>query len=120
MSGRATTRRMFNYTTAIETVTRHAIRKLEAFAHIELERLLIAWTPCRDHGPYGTFAKVVPLRFQDGAQTRRVGRRTFRMPPIQHEGREILYLVYFYLPRFQNLAYREKLITILHELYHVA
>ena len=56
----------------------------------------------------GIFAKVVPLRFENGAQTTRHGRRFYRMPPLQHEGREILYLIYFYLPRFQDLGYRDK------------
>jgi hypothetical protein len=35
-------------------------------------------------------------------------------------GREMLYILSFYLPRFQNLDFREKLITVLHELWHIS
>jgi hypothetical protein len=32
----------------------------------------------------------------------------------------MLYILSFYLPRFQNLPLREKLITVLHELWHIS
>src|SRR5205085_1752990 len=34
-------------------------------------------------------------------------------------GREMLYVLSFYLPRFMDLDFREKLITIVHELWHI-
>ncbi len=41
------------------------------------------------------------------------------MPRVTHGGREILYVVYFCLPRFQNLGFKAKLTTVFHELYHI-
>ena len=32
----------------------------------------------------------------------------------------MLYLLSFYMPRFQNLSFREKLVTILHEMWHIS
>src|SRR6187200_360364 len=32
----------------------------------------------------------------------------------------MLYILSVYLPRFQNLDFREKLITVLHELWHIS
>ena len=32
----------------------------------------------------------------------------------------MLYLLSFYMPRFQNQAFGEKLVTILHELWHIS
>jgi hypothetical protein len=32
----------------------------------------------------------------------------------------MLYILSFYLPRFHDLPFREKLITILHELWHIS
>jgi hypothetical protein len=32
----------------------------------------------------------------------------------------MLYILSFYLPRFQDLVLREKLITVLHELWHIS
>jgi hypothetical protein len=47
-------------------------------------------------------------------------RVTCTMPTITHRGMEMLYLVYFLVPRFLNLSLREKLITVFHELYHIS
>ena len=33
---------------------------------------------------------------------------------------EVLYVLTFYLPRFQDNTFREKMITVLHELYHIS
>jgi hypothetical protein len=39
---------------------------------------------------------------------------------IGPDGREMLYILNFYLPRFLDLPLREKLETIVHELWHVS
>ena len=36
-----------------------------------------------------------------------------------HNGEEMLYILNFYLPRFLNLPLKEKLDTVLHELWHI-
>ena len=48
----------------------------------------------------------------------RRGRR-YRIEPLVVDGRERLYILTFCLPRFLELTYREKLVTVFHELYHV-
>ena len=35
-------------------------------------------------------------------------------------GRELLYILNFYLPRFMDLDFREKLVTVFHELWHIS
>jgi hypothetical protein len=42
------------------------------------------------------------------------------MPTIRHRGEEMLYVIYFLVPRFLELPFREKLITVFHELYHIS
>jgi hypothetical protein len=42
------------------------------------------------------------------------------MPAVTHRGNDILYLIYFLVPRFLDLPLREKLITVCHELYHIS
>ncbi len=44
----------------------------------------------------------------------------YAMLPYHYEGREILYIIYFMLPRFQNLSFRDKLETLIHEIYHIS
>ena len=54
-------------------------------------------------------------------ETRRGPKKlTCTMPTITHRGLDVLYMVYFLVPRFLNLSLREKLITIFHELYHIS
>jgi hypothetical protein len=70
---------------------------------------------------HGIFASLTPLRFKDGALTAKRRGRTYAVQRVcSPDGREMLYVLSFYLPRFQNLDLREKLITILHELWHIS
>lgn len=42
------------------------------------------------------------------------------MPEISHRGVDLLYVIYFAMPRFFDRPLKEKLITVFHELYHVS
>jgi predicted metallopeptidase len=112
--------KVFNYTDALTRLVEHAAGTIPEFAHLEPDRMLVACARARIDSSHGVFAKVVPLRFEGGAPTTRRGSRLYQMPSLRFEGREILYLVYFFLPRYQNLPYRRKLVTFFHELYHVS
>ncbi len=113
-------RSVFNYAEALEGLVREIIERVEEFRHVDPDRLLVACARSRDNGPIGAYAKIVPMRFAHGASERKVGRHTYVMPPILHHGREILYLIYFFMPRFGDLPYREGLETVVHELYHIS
>lgn len=99
-------------------------RRLPVFAHVRTDRLLVAVSHARRGGVSGTYARIYPLRFERGATrtTRRTRSavETYEMPPLVHDGREILYIVTFLLPRFLNLTFEAKLATVVHELYHVS
>ncbi|MBU5612257.1 putative metallopeptidase [Geomonas azotofigens] len=91
--------------------------------HIIPEKLLVCVSTGRASRG-GSLAKIHPLRFAGGersVKTRR-GRRSVlcTMPSITHRGEEMLYVIYFLVPRFLELSFREKLITIFHELYHIS
>ena len=111
---------MFNYTEALEGLIREIVGRVEEFRSVEPERLLVACARSRDNGPTGAYGKIVPMRFAHGARERRIGRHTYEMPPLTYHGREILYLIYFFMPRFGDLPYREGLETVVHELYHIS
>lgn len=97
---------------------------LPVFRHIDPARLLICVSSTRSGGVGGAYARIHPLRFPGGIRTGslRRGRRkvTVEMPAITHGGTEILYLIYFLVPRFLDLTLRDKLITVCHELYHIS
>ena len=110
----------FNYTDARHRLIVSLVETLSDLRHIDPDRLLVAWTTAKVGGDHGTYAKIVPLRFKDGASQTRVRGRTYEMAPLRFEDRDILYLIYFFLPRFHERPYRDKLATVIHELYHIS
>jgi hypothetical protein len=90
-------------------------------AHVDLERVAISFCQARKADIYGLFASLTPLRFAGGADTTvRRGRKYALQQFRGSDGRELLYILSFCLPRFADLCLREKLITIFHELWHIS
>ncbi len=110
----------FSYTDAMYRLVVSLVETLPDLGHIDPERLLVASTSAKVGGDHGTYAKIVPLRFQDGERRTRHRGRVYEMPVLRSEGRELLYLIYFFLPRFHELPYLDKLATVIHELYHIS
>ncbi|MDO9097120.1 MAG: hypothetical protein Q7U60_03235, partial [Candidatus Methanoperedens sp.] len=66
-------------------------------------------------------AKLRPMRFEGGLKTRVHRGFEYLAPEVNINGNSILYVVYFHLPRFLNHGnYKNKLATVLHELYHIS
>jgi hypothetical protein len=95
--------------------------RLPDFAHIDMSRVAIRYCQVRKPVPHGLQATLTPLRFEHGAlYTQRRGRRWTIQRLYDRNGREMLYLLSFYLPRFLNHSFREKLSTVIHELWHIS
>lgn len=113
-----------NLTAALERLIADIAGRIEEFRHVDPDRLMVCLSATRGGGVHGTYAKIHPLRFPGGETVSRVRRRgrywTCTMPTVTHQGREMLYVVYFLAPRFFDLPLREKLITVFHELYHIS
>ena len=70
---------------------------------------------------HGIYASLTPLRFPGGTEQKVVRGISWQLEKLRDDvGREYLYLLSFYLPRFQNLCFEEKLTTVFHELWHIA
>lgn len=87
--------------------------------HIDVTRLLFTFTPSRTRSRYGLQARVTPMRFRDGHLVRRHRGVQYQVQRYYVDGREMLYLVTFCLPRFLDQSFREKMVTVFHELYHI-
>lgn len=115
---------VLNLTRELERLVSHVAAHVPELAHIDPARLLICISSTRGGGIRGTYAKIHPLRFPGGTKTmeRRRGRHTWlcTMPSVTRRDTEILYVIYFLVPRFFDLPPREKLVTVFHELYHVS
>jgi hypothetical protein len=111
----------FNFTGAVRDVAADMIGRLPELAHIDLARVSVAFSTTRTRSMYGVQASLTPLRFEGGAaEGNRRGRRYRVQQVLDEQGREMLYIFTLYLPRFMDLDFREKLITILHELWHIS
>jgi hypothetical protein len=108
--------RGFDFTAAVRAVCADITNRLPEFSHIQLPAVAIGVRSARHRLPHGVYATLTPLRFADGRthETRR-GRRWRIDPLVDATGREFLYLLSFYLPRFLDLPLEEKLSTIVHE-----
>jgi hypothetical protein len=110
----------FDFAVAVRNLSEDIVRKSEALRHVRLEAVAFSITRSKADGPHGMFAKIVPMRFEGGSEILVYKKRRYRMPPLTTEGREILYAIYFCLPKFQNLPFDDKLLTVFHELYHIS
>lgn len=111
---------MFNFSDHMERLVRDVVRHSPDLAHVDCDRILITVSQQRKFGRPGLYARVVPLRFEHGGFSTKQYGAHWGVPPFTRRGREILYLVTFCLPRFQNISFEAKGVTIFHELYHIS
>ncbi len=94
--------------------------RLGEFTHIDMSRVAVTFAQARRRVLHGLQAKLTPLRFEGGAQTTNRNGRLWGCQRLMLGGREMLYILTFYLPRFLDQSFKEKMITVLHELYHIS
>ena len=92
----------------------------QEFVHIRMAEVVVTYAQTRSNVDWGMQAKLTPMRFQGGKRTEHRAGRVWTVQPIYRHGKEALYLLTFYLPRFLNLCFDEKLVTVFHELYHIS
>lgn len=110
----------FNFTDAMDRLCVDLCDRIEALAHIDMDECLVTVAQARRRVPWGMQAKLTPLRFENGAETTVRNGQRWACQQVMFGGRPQLYIVTFYLPRFQDQTPREKLVTIVHELYHIS
>jgi predicted metallopeptidase len=110
----------FDFTLHVRRLCDDMVTRLPELAHIDMSRVAVCFCQTRKAVPHGIFASLTPLRFKDGAATAlRRGRPHAIQRVCDSMGRKCCTSL-AYLPRFQNLDFREKLITVLHELWHIS
>ena len=117
--GRST--RSFDYTDAIAKVCEDICFRVPELNHIDMGRVAVGFTQTRHNQPHGVFAAAVPLRFENGAlHSHHRGKDWKVQRCLRPDGVEYLYILSFSVPRFMELKCRDKLETIVHELYHLS
>lgn len=110
----------FDFTSHIRRVCEDMASRLDRLHHIDMSRVAISFAQTRRADDQGTYASLAPMRFDGGrAHIYRRKRRWGMQRLYAPDGREMLYILTFYLPRFLDLPLRGKLSTVLHELWHI-
>ncbi len=110
----------FDFTGSMALLVEDIVKVHPAFGHIDLKNVFIAISPSNG-SRNGVLAKLRPMRFEGGSKRKTVRGIEYIAPEVNIKGNNILYIVYFHLPRFLNHSeYKFRLATVLHELYHIS
>jgi len=111
----------FDFTLHMRRLCEDLVARLERLRHIDMSQVAVTFTQTRKATSYGMYASLTPMRFAGGrTHTFRHGQRWGVQGLRGTDGREMLYILTFYLPRFLDLGFREKLTTTVHELWHIS
>ena len=110
----------FNFTLHMRRLCDDMVARVDDLRYIDTSRLAISFSQTRKATVYGMYASLTPMRFAGGRKHAiRRGQRWGVQRLYGSEGREILYILSFYLPRFLDMKFREKISTVIHELWHI-
>jgi len=110
----------FDFCFAMRRLCEDVCHRVPVFQHIEMDQIAVAFAQTRRGVTHGLQAKLTPMRFEAGALTTSRGDQSWTVQRLFQGEEEMLYILTFYLPRFLNQTYREKMVTVFHELYHVS
>ncbi|HEY3283452.1 MAG TPA: putative metallopeptidase [Armatimonadota bacterium] len=111
---------MLDFTGAMKELMADIVVRCPELNHIRLDQVLVGLNRARKSDGTGQLAKICPLRFEGGRDWMLHRRYRYVMPRLMHQGQEVLYVIYFCMPKFQNLALEDKLLTVFHEMYHIS
>lgn len=109
----------FDFTSAMRRLCEDITFRMPEFDHVRMEQVAVTFAQARRQVSHGLQAKLTPMRFERGELTAVRDGREWTIQRLFHGELEVLYILTFYLPRFLQHSFREKMITVLHELYHI-
>lgn len=121
MAGAVARHTGFDFCSQMQRLCQELVGGLPELGHIQLDRVAVCFAQARTSALHGVQATLTPLRFADGAETTVRGNRSWGIQRVHNAaGVEMLYVLRFYLPRFLDQSFTEKLITVVHELWHIS
>ena len=111
----------FDFSAAVDAVCQDMCRRLPQLSHVDMRKVAVSIQQARNRAAYGIYASLTPLRFEQGATHKTIAGRRYGVQSVRNQhGSEYLYILSVYLPRFMNTTLEEKLLTLLHELWHIS
>lgn len=113
--------RGYNLTDDIAAVVHLLALRVPRLAHVVPGQIVHGVVQARNRSRYGVYAQCHGLRFRHGKreQINRDG-TAWVWPDIRVGGRQVLYYISYFMPRFMDQPPRQRLHTLLHELYHIS
>lgn len=102
-----------NFNLAVKALLRHVAATMEEFSHVKPGRVLVVAGEAR-RASRGT---IKPLCFTGGKLVSKEGRRK---PAVRVKGRRMLYLMTLRPLFFRASTPKERVATVLHELFHIS
>jgi hypothetical protein len=109
----------FDFCGHVERLCQAIVSRCDELRNIDVSRVLFAVNKARNGRVHGLQARVTPLRFRGGELVRQHRGIDYQVQRFRVDGREILYIMTFCLPRFLNQGFDQKFITLFHELFHI-
>lgn len=109
-----------NLTDILTLIIHDMVQTTEEFKKFDLNRILVCCASNRKDCRGATYGKLLPLRFKDGAEIVKHNGRFYTIPKVKINDSEILYIIYFYIPKFFSLSAKDKINVMFHELYHIS
>jgi predicted metallopeptidase len=106
-------RRRPDFTQAVRALIEHVARAHAEFKHLDASRILVVGGEAR-RASRGT---VKPLTFAGKARTDSMGRKK---PLVKVKGRQMLYVITLRPLFFRHSTPRQRVATVLHELFHIS
>ncbi|MCB9895987.1 MAG: hypothetical protein H6839_16255 [Planctomycetes bacterium] len=114
-------KRAYNLTDDVSLLVHLLVKRVDRLAHIRAGQVIHGVSQARTRSRYGVYAQCHGLRFKHGKREQKTrDGHAWQWPIIKVRGQEILYYITYFLPRFLDQPARERLHTLLHELYHIS
>ena len=111
----------FDFTVHVRHLCEDICLRTPELSHIDMSAVAVCFSQARKRVRHGLHASLTPMRFKNGALSGvRRGRRYSCQQLLDTSGHEMLYILRFYLPRFMDEEFQQKLSTVFHELWHIS
>lgn len=110
----------FDFSRAMADLCADVADRVDELLHVDMSRVAVSFAQTRRRVLHGMQAKLTPMRFEGGALSTHRNGRLWTCQRLIHDGREMLYILTFYLPRFLDQPFQEKMMTVMHELLHIS
>jgi len=110
----------FHFSESMHSLIADVVTRCPVLGHIDPRRVLVGCNQVRNGNRRGVMARIAGLRHRGGQLVASRQGRRYLVQRYWIDDIEILYVLIFYLPRFQDQTFDEKMITLFHELYHIS